>query len=382
MDKALVSFLTDINHHMLVASKILGINKVIALIEQGNEVGDKLEVFQEHIKENLPGLVIEYFNYSCNEASLIGVLNKISSKYDIVIDATNGPTLPILLLNNFVSQNLVPIIYVDIDQKVYYYIKGEKIAKHQGFAELKIEDIMAGSGTSIVSSSTQYYQSEDILDYINVIENNYIPFRTFQSIMKTPARVRANYPSDFVITVSLNYLSEEDKNEFIHIASQLQYMKLIDYELKDLNLYMHFKNLQFRNIIMTAGSWLEAITYNCVKHIEAVDDAESGVVFMWDADLINITNEIDVMAALDSRLVYISCKDTQNLNTYMLNEIELYAEKLGGQDAIKIMVLSDKPTNEVFVQRAVEMGIQVIYFNGNTKIFENTLSKAFYHAKI
>ncbi len=375
MDKTLICFLTDTNYGSLAAAKLLKIDSIIFLIEQGSDAEQSFDSLLTYIRQNMPSIKVSHHKYTCEQANLISAITQIKKNRCVVLDATNAPTLQLLMIKDFVEDSGIPMIYVDIDRQNYYIVRGREIAKHGGFAEISVDDIMAGAGTSIVSSSSDYYLSQDVTDFISIIEQHYASFRTFLSIIKTPNRIHSNFPDSYFATISLNYLKTQDVKDFLHIADALKAKGFIDYDFKNNQVQMSFKDENFRKLIMIFGSWLEAITYNCVKKISKVDDVESGVVFMWNADFINIKNEIDVMASIDSRLVYISCKDTQNLSTYMLNEIELYAEKLGGKNSIKIMVLSDRTTNDAFLLRAREMGIHVIYFNGNTHTFLNTLEQ-------
>lgn len=375
MEKTLICFLTDTNHYSLAVAKLLKIDSITFLIEQGSDAEQSFEGLLNYIRQNMPSIKVSHYKYGCEQASLISALTQIKKSHCVALDTTNAPTLQLLMIKDFVEDSAIPMIYVDIDRQNYYIVRGRKIAKHSGFAEISVDDIMAGAGTSIVSSSSEYYLSQDVTDFISIIEQHYASFRTFLSIIKTPNRIHSNFPDSYFATISLNYLKTQDVKDFLHIADALKAKSFIDYDFNNNQVQMSFKDENFRKLIMIFGSWLEAITYNCVKKIRKVDDVESGVVFMWNADFINIKNEIDVMASIDSRLVYISCKDTQNLSTYMLNEIELYAEKLGGKNSIKIMVLSDRTTNDAFLLRAREMGIHVIYYNGNTHTFLNTLEQ-------
>ena len=375
MEKTLICFLTDTNHYSLAVANLLKIDSITFLIEQGSDAEQNFEGLLNYIHQNMPSIKVRHHKYVCEQASLISALTQIKKSHCVALDTTNAPTLQLLMIKDFVEDSAIPMIYVDIDRQNYYIVRGRKIAKHSGFAEISVDDIMAGAGTSIVSSSSEYYLSQDVTDFISIIEQHYASFRTFLSIIKTPNRIHSNFPDSYFATISLNYLKTQDVKDFLHIADALKAKSFIDYDFSNNQVQMSFKDENFRKLIMIFGSWLEAITYNCVKKIRKVDDVESGVVFMWNADFINIKNEIDVMASIDSRLVYISCKDTQNLSTYMLNEIELYAEKLGGKNSIKIMVLSDRTTNDAFLLRAREMGIHVIYYNGNTHTFLSTLEQ-------
>ena len=122
---------------------------------------------------------------------------------------------------------------------------------------------------------------------------------------------------------------------------------------------------------MTAGSWLEALTYSCIKEIKEVNNAISGMLFVWEEE-IQVQNELDVVASVNSHLVCISCKDTDKYDVEQLNELEVYSEHLGGRKVTKILVSTQKPERgEMIYQRAEEMGIKIVLFNGDVDCFKN-----------
>jgi hypothetical protein len=76
-------------------------------------------------------------------------------------------------------------------------------------------------------------------------------------------------------------------------------------------------------------------------------------------------------------LVCISCKDTEKYDVEELNELEVYAEHLGGRKVTKILVSTQKPERgEMIYQRAEEMGIHIVLFDGDVSVLKNKLQKA------
>jgi len=76
-----------------------------------------------------------------------------------------------------------------------------------------------------------------------------------------------------------------------------------------------------------------------------------------------------------TRLICISCKDTSHYDVPQLNELEVYAQKLGGQEVKKILVSTAEPKRNSLYKRAKEMGIHIILFNGDIKAFSGSLNK-------
>lgn len=56
-----------------------------------------------------------------------------------------------------------------------------------------------------------------------------------------------------------------------------------------------------------------------------------------------------------------------------LNELNVYASKIGGENAYKILVATKEPIKEPVKMRAKEMGIHLVIFDGNEKKFINTI---------
>ncbi|HUV84246.1 MAG TPA: DUF1887 family CARF protein [Methanosarcinales archaeon] len=110
-----------------------------------------------------------------------------------------------------------------------------------------------------------------------------------------------------------------------------------------------------------------------------MNNAISGMLFVWEEEL-QVHNELDVVASVDSHLVCISCKDTEKYDIEELNELEVYSEHLGGRKVTKILVSTERPERgEMIYQRAEEMGIKIVLFNGDVHRFKDELQKALSH---
>ena len=96
---------------------------------------------------------------------------------------------------------------------------------------------------------------------------------------------------------------------------------------------------------------------------------------MWDNEQIHVKNEIDVLASVDSKLVYISCKDTSRYGIDALNELDVYGKQIGGEEVIKILVATKEPFKRSGLLRAKEMGIDIVIFDGNVEELKKKLIK-------
>ena len=86
-------------------------------------------------------------------------------------------------------------------------------------------------------------------------------------------------------------------------------------------------------------------------------------------------NELDVVAIKNSILICISCKDTAKYDEIALNELNVYAEQLGGDNVVKILVATKNPLKHSVEERAKEMNIELVIYDGNKNAFEEKLRK-------
>jgi hypothetical protein len=145
--------------------------------------------------------------------------------------------------------------------------------------------------------------------------------------------------------------------------------------MNDSNLIVKFTSLDAKTILFKTGTWLEVLVYEVIKEIKEVSDVKGGVVFLWDGNVRYVKNEIDVIAAANSQLIYVSCKDTEKYDENTLNELQVYADKLGGREVRKILVATKESEKRSLKLRAEEMGIHLIIFSGNIEELKEKLSK-------
>ena len=96
-------------------------------------------------------------------------------------------------------------------------------------------------------------------------------------------------------------------------------------------------------------------------------------MFFWSKEKENVKNELDVVAVKYSVLICISCKDSKKYDEVALNELNIYANQLGGANVKKILVATMEPSKSIVINRAKEMGISIVVYNGNRNKFKNDL---------
>ena len=109
---------------------------------------------------------------------------------------------------------------------------------------------------------------------------------------------------------------------------------------------------------------MELYVYITAVQSSRFHDCRMSVVIDWDGVFLkrdNVINEIDVMLMRGSRPIFISCK-TSVTNTENLNEIYLYAKRLGGSHAQAMLVTTQdvKRQSPTVHLRAQELGVILV----------------------
>ena len=164
-------------------------------------------------------------------------------------------------------------------------------------------------------------------------------------------------------------LTQEEKVLLNNILKKLEDMNELQYTEKNENIEVTFLNKYIKGFIFKSGTWLEIATNNLIKKIKEIDEARNGVVFLWSNENRTVRNEVDVVAVKDSVPRVISCKDSEKYNEMALNELNVYANKIGGKNAYKILVATREPCKGPVSIRAKEMGIHIVIFDGDENKF-------------
>jgi hypothetical protein len=138
-------------------------------------------------------------------------------------------------------------------------------------------------------------------------------------------------------------------------------------------LFIKFKDSYIKNFIFTTVSCLEEIIYKVIKEIRDISDVKAGVMFLWDKNVHVVRNELDILASFDGYLLCISCKDTNRYDESTLNELQVYSEQLAGDNVKKLLISTQLPLKQTIIERADEMNIKIIIFDGNIEKFKNEL---------
>lgn len=152
--------------------------------------------------------------------------------------------------------------------------------------------------------------------------------------------------------------------DFAQLAYRLGFLKNLT--ITPNQIHMKFADETSLRYLTSQGTWLELYCFIMAKRTGWFHECQMSVVIDWDGipqRRDNVVNEIDVMLMRGITPIFISCK-TSVPTTESLNEIELYAKKLGGAGAKSMLVttanLDNAPTVRV---RAKELDLILVERN-------------------
>ena len=154
-------------------------------------------------------------------------------------------------------------------------------------------------------------------------------------------------------------------NELNHILDSLMQEGILLNVVHRNGVYgFEYKNSQIKDCLFDGGSILEIQTY--LEEAEKADDCLLGVHLDWDGIIhteggSDVLNEIDVLSLKGTIPTFISCKTgkmNKNSALHALYELETVTRRFGGKYAKKVLV-SAQPLNDMYLERAKEMGIEV-----------------------
>ncbi|OPX46971.1 Card1-like endonuclease domain-containing protein [Clostridium thermobutyricum] len=367
----LVTPIDEHNDSIVILIKKYKFNKVIVLVNDNCK-----DILKENIirVSNENNSEVEFIKSKIDDFSL---LNKLKEKYNnILLNLTGGERIQSLNLLNFSINNKIESIYIDIlGKKKYIFGKNnEKVNEH--LLDLNIEDMIKASGNEILEDSSDLIKERYILDIAKIIYENIELWNKYKKRLYD-INIFSHFYGDTKKVVINQKLLEKDEIELLEkVLKWAVNKKLIEVKREFDKTIVSFKDKYLKGFIFKIGTWLEVLTEYVVKSIDVVDQVKSGVVFTWNKNDENLKNELDVVAIKDSNIVVISCKDSEKYNEIALNELKVYSERIGGDKSKKILVATKPPIKESIMDRAKEMGINIIILDKDLNKFKEDLEKA------
>ncbi|WP_195972101.1 Card1-like endonuclease domain-containing protein [Clostridium thermobutyricum] len=367
----LVTPIDEHNDSIVILIKKYKFNKVIVLVNDNCK-----DILKENIirVSNENNSEVEFIKSKIDDVSL---LNKLKENYNnILLNLTGGERIQSLNLLNFSINNKIESIYIDIlGKKKYIFGKNnEKVNEH--LLDLNIEDMIKASGNEILEDSSDLIKERYILDIAKIIHENIEIWNKYKKRLYD-INIFSHFYGDTKKVVINQKLLEKDEIELLEkILKWAVNKKLIEVKREFDKIVVSFKDKYLKGFIFKIGTWLEVLTEYVVKSIDVVDQVKSGVVFTWNKNDENLKNELDVVAIKDSNIVVISCKDSEKYNEVALNELKVYSERIGGYKSKKILVATKPPIKESVMDRAKEMGINIIILDKDLNKFKEDLEIA------
>lgn len=363
----LINSLDEHNEANILATKELNPSKVYYI--RNKDDNDKMKTVIDYYKNNLSEIEIEDFIVDeGNNKQLENIINKIKDK-NIIVNLTGGKRINSLILLDFCIKNKITAIYINIKKKVMYEFKDGVNLIDKSFEDLDIEDIVKAAGGRIVEDASELCNKKDLIYFSEQISKNLHLWHEHKQKLYEASIFEHDSEEPKRIYIHKEVLSKQEVNLLNKILNKLKEMKEINYKEEDAKITVNFNNNYLKAFIFKSGTWLEIETNKLVNQVEEIDESKNGVMFLWNDENYSVRNEVDVVAVKDSVPIFISCKDSDKYNEMALNELNVYASKMGGPNAYKILVATKEPLKLPVKTRAKEMGIHLIIFDGDENKF-------------
>ena len=239
--------------------------------------------------------------------------------------------------------------------------------------DLNLLSIIKGFGGNIVDDSYELCLKDDLIYFSKQIYNNLDLWNKHKQKLYDKSIFLHEENNPEIINIDYSRIEDEERNLLDLILNKMKEMNEIAFSKNNDKVKVRFLNNYIKGFIFKSGTWLEIATNNLLKNIKEIDECRNGVIFLWNNGRKTVRNELDIIAVKDSVPICISCKDSDKYNEMALNELNVYASKIGGENAYKILVATKEPIKEPVKMRAKEMGIHLVIFDGNEKKFINTI---------
>ncbi len=374
--EVLINLVDETNDVNIIANNLINPKTIVLVYSGKEEERENSDDLKKYFKENYTNVFVTQRCIDRDEKQKITELLTEYKDKKVVVNITGGDKLLSFYFNIVASQFGIDSIYIDIEnEKIINLTQNISSDINNEFLDISLDDFIKSSGGRIITHGTKEYNHKIIDELIQYIVSNYDEWTKINKILHNKRNIRYyKQPSDKVL-IKTKYLSSTDYIYINKLLMLLARLNLIRYYCNSDNIKIIFTSYMGKKLIHISGYWLELLTYYVLRENKEIDSIKSGVVFLWDEDVHDVKNELDVVASKDSQLICISCKNTYRYDAQALNELEIYSRELGGEDAIKILVSTSYPYKRSIVNRAKEMEINLVIFNGNIIEFEKEMEK-------
>ena len=371
--EVLINQLDEHNENSILATKKYNPKEVIYLYEKKDQ--SIMTALENYYKSNISNVIFK--KIVLNEGHIENIKNIINENKNknILVNLTGGKRINSLLLLNFSIENNIKTIYIDYKGQIIYLINKDASSIREEFEDLKIENIFKAAGGEIINDSTNLIDNEDIKILTKTIYKNLNVWHKYKQKLYDQKVFFHDYKDSKRVIIHLKELDNQEKSLLYKILEKLKELKGISYFEKNEIIEVLFQNEYLKPFIFKSGTWLEVATNLLIEEIEEIDEVKSGVIFLWNKQEKKVKNEVDIVLVKDSVITCISCKDSSKYNEDTLNELDIYSNQIGGKEANKILVSTKLPEKTSIKQRAKEMDIHLIIFDGNEQKFKEEIKK-------
>lgn len=368
----LINQLDEHNDVNVLATKRFNPKEVIFLYDKSLE--DLACSIRNYYKQYIPEVT---FTKIIIEEGNIDKLQKVISENknkNILVNLTGGSRINSLSLLNICKNNSIKSIYIDIKNK-YLYIFDENIeAIEEKFEDMQINNVIKAAGGELLNHSSELTQKEDLVYLTKCIYKNLDLWHKYKQRLYNSNIFIHDYEDSKRVIIKTELLLRNEKELLNKILNKLKEIRGIGFgDEVNGEIQVSFKNEYLKSFIFKSGTWLEIATNIMISEIKEIDEVKSGVMFLWNDKSKIVKNEVDVVAVKDSIPICISCKDSDKYNEDALNELDIYSKKIGGEETYKILVSTKEPIKLAVKERAKEMDIKLVIFDGNEDKFKNNI---------
>lgn len=372
--EVLINQLEEHNEGSVLATKKFNPEEVIFLYEEKNQ--SILEAIKKYYEDNFPKVKFNEVKVKEGEVERLEEIIRNNENRNILVNLTGGSKVNSLILSNICANKGVRSIYMNIKEKILYIIdKNIRVMKEE-YEDLELSSLLSASGKEIVYDSGELFSNKNLKYITKKIYTNLELWHKYKQRLYDVNVFIHNEEDSNKMIIKTKLLNKDEKSILDKILLKLKEIQEIDFRNIDENdIEVKFNNDYLKPFIFKIGTWLEFATKTIISEIEEIDEVKSGVVFLWNHSNSNIKNEVDVVLVKDSVVTCISCKDSDKYNEDALNELKVYASKVGGKDANKILVATKEPIKNTVRERAREMNINLVIFDGNEERFKKEIKK-------
>lgn len=368
----LINQLDSHNEVNILATKRFNPEEVIFIYNENDEalMNSLKKYYETYLPENiLKKIVMKEGDLK----SLSRSINENKNK-NIIVNLTGGSRINSLELLNICKDNCIKAVYIDIKNKKLYEFDNKIEVINEEYEDLELDKLLKASGGEVINDSTELSNKKDLVLLTKKIYKNLAIWHKYKQKLYESNIFIHNAERPKEIKINLSLLENEEKVLLNKILKNLKDIKGIEYfNESSEEVKVYFKNEYLKSFIFKSGTWLEVATNNIINEIKEIDEVKSGVMFLWNDKSKVVRNEVDVIAVKDSIPICISCKDSDKYNEDALNELDVYSKQIGGKNAYKILVATKEPIKSAVKDRAKEMGINLIIFDGNEEKFKNQI---------